>query len=259
MKHAALFMTIFVGGLATSASAQGMKATPPPSRAPLGKITAAAVWQPPQDFLTKAHAACDKSMSAMSFPECFMNQIAAAGAPPEAVAFMRALYQQSDGQIGIMSAFKAYGPVDAAQVMYPLRANDNYGLLLVNGDPNLIDVDDMKKLDQAPMDQDTIYQALKTKYPQAALWPGDRSGSDAWPRATPIADGGTQFIVFYPVINGCHACERLGRARFGWDFDASGKYLRTVYIPAPVPPRHMRHPQTPPDTTAPPTEPNPQK
>lgn len=246
-----LLMTSLVGGSLLPIFAQGMKATPPLPPVPPGKITAAAVWQPPQDFPTKAHAACDKSMSAMSFPECFINQIAAAGAPPEAVAFTRALYQQSDGQVGILSAFKAYGPVDAAQVMYPLRANDNYGLLLVNGDPNLIDVDDMKKLDQSPMEQDTLYQALKKKYPQASLWPGDRSGPEPWPRATPIADGGTEFVVYYPVINGCHACERLGRARFGWDFDASGKYLRTVYIPAPVPPRHMRHPHTPPDVTNP--------
>ncbi len=41
----------------------------------------------------------------------------------------------------------------------------------------------------------------------------------------------------YPLLNGCHACARLGLARFGWDFDASGKFLRTTYIPTPPPPK----------------------
>ena len=254
-----LLMMIFIGGASIHAFAQGMAATPPPAAAPIGKITAAAVWQPPQDFLANAHKVCDTSMTAASFPECFMNQIAAAGAPPEAMAFTRALYQQSDGQIGVMSAFKAYGPVDAAQVFYPLRANDNFGLLLVNGDPNFIDVDEMKKLDQAPMDQDVLFQALKRQHPQAQLWPGDRSGANPWPRTQPLPDTGTEFIVYYPVLNGCHACERLGQARFGWDFDANGKFLKTAYIPAPLPPRRMRRPTTPPATTPPEGTPPPQQ
>ena len=167
--------------------------------APVGKITAAAVWQPPQDFLTKAHAVCDKSMSAVSFPECFMNQIAVAGAPAEAVAFTRMLYGQSDGQVGIMSAFKSFGPVDAAQVLYPLRANDNYGLLLVNGDPKVLDVDDLKKLDQAAMQQDRFSGGEDEVSRRVDIWPGDRSGSTPGRACKPIPDGGIEFIVTYPL------------------------------------------------------------
>lgn len=248
-RSALLLMIIITSGVLVQAFAQGMAASPPPASAPMGKITAASVWQAPQDFLTKAHKACDTSMSAISFPECFMNQISVAGAPPEAVAFTRALYQQSDGQVGIMNAFKSFGPVDIAQVLYPLRANDNYGLLLVNGDPSMLDVDDLKRLDRTGMDQDTWYQGLKKKFPQVDIWPGDRSASIPWPRVQQLPDGGIEFIVPYPLINGCHACEHVGTARFGWEFDASGKFLKTVFLPSALPPR--RRPAAVPDSSPP--------
>jgi hypothetical protein len=133
----------------------------------------------------------------------------------------------------MMTAFDKVGPVDAAQVMYPLRANDNYGVLLVNGDPKILDVDDLQKLDRAAMEQSPQYQAIKQKFPKVDVWPGDRSGKDPWPRVQAQSGGGTEFIVRYPLINGCHACERVGEAYFGWDFDADGKFLRATYLPAP--------------------------
>jgi hypothetical protein len=251
-RWALSLMMVLASGVMIQAFAQGMAASPSPANVPLGKITAASVWQPPQDFLSKAHQACDTAMSAVSFPECFMNQISVAGAPAEAVAFTRALYGQGDGQVGIMNAFKNFGPVDVAQVFYPLRANDNYGLLLVNGDPKILDVDDLKKLDRTAMDQDTWYQALKKKYPQVDIWPGDRSAGIPWPRVQQMPDGGIEFIVPYPLINGCHACEHVGAARFGWEFDASGKFLKTVFVPSALPPR--RRPAAAPPDAAPPQQ-----
>ena len=221
--------------LAQTAHSAPMNATPSGA-----KITASAVWQPPQDFVTKAHSVCDKAAGPASSPVCFINQMSAAGAPADAVTFTRTLFKQSDGQVGIMTAFKSVGPVDEAQIFYPLRANDNYGLLLVNGDPSILDVDDLKKLDRRPMEQNSMFQAIKRKYPQTDLWPGDRSGNAPWPRIESLPDGGKQFVVSYPLINGCHACERAGLARFAWEFDAKGKFLRTVYIPTPPPPKLTR-------------------
>ena len=129
------------------------------------KIGASAVWQPPKDFLAKAHAVCDKAMNPASYGECFINQMSAAGAPADG----RELYPHALSAERWASwhheAFKKFGPVDAAQVFYPLRANDNYGLLLVNGDPNILDVDDLKKLDQSAMQQDPMFQAIKKQFP----------------------------------------------------------------------------------------------
>lgn len=208
------------------------------SQAP-AKIGPSAVWQPPQDFIAKAHAACDKS-NPPNYAECFIEQMSKSGAPAEAVSFTRMLYRQSDGQVGIMSGFHKVGSVEVARIMYPLRANDNYGLLLVNGDPAILDVDDLKKLDRAPMDQNPMYQAVKQQYPNMDIWPGDRSGA-TWPQVKPLPDGGQQFILGYPLINGCHACAHVGLALFAWNFDSRGKFLGTRYIPTPPPPK-MTHP-----------------
>ena len=210
------------------------------------KITASSIWLPPQDFVTKAHTACDKAMNPASFTECFINQMSAAGASAAALSFTRMLYQQNGGLVGIMTAFKPYGPVDAVQVLYPLRANDNYALLLVNGDPQIIDVDDLQKLNHQAMEDDPMFQLAKKQYPQIDMWAGDRSGNSPWPREESTAGGGMEFIVNYPVLNGCHACQRVGQARYRWEFDASGKFLRTVYVAAPLAPRTLTHQHNPP-------------
>jgi hypothetical protein len=198
-----------------------------------GRIGASAAWQPPANFVTRAHEVCDKAAGPASFPVCFINQMSVAGAPADAVSFSRMLFRQTGGQLGIMVAFKHYGAVDAAQVFYPLRANDNYGVLLVNGDPGLLDIDNLEKLERTAMQDDPRFQAIKRKFPRADVWPGDRSGSAPWPQINSLPGGGMEFTVSYPLLNGCHACERVGMARFGWDFDASGKFLRTTYLPMP--------------------------
>lgn len=223
-----------------------MSASQPASRAP-GRNGPSAVWQPPQDFITKAHAVCEKS-NPPNYAECFVDQMSKSGAPADAVSFTRMLYRQSDGQVGIMIAFENVGPVDVARVLYPLRANENYGLLLVNGDPAILDVDDLKKLNRTEMEQSPLYQAVKQKYTGADIWPGDRSGT-MWPKVKPQPDGGQQFILGYPLLNGCHACQHVGLERFSWNFDARGKFLGTKYIPSPPPPKLMRPnrvPQSPP-------------
>ncbi len=217
-----------------------------------GKIGPSAVWQPPQDFVTKAHAACDKS-NPPNYSECFIEQMSKLGAPADAVSFTRLLSAQSGGQVGIMTDFHKVGPVDVARVIYPLRANDNYGLLLVNGDPAILDVDDLKKLDRAAMDQNPMYQAVKQKYTATDIWPGDRS-NPMWPQVKPLPDGGQQFIIGYPLLNGCHACAHTGLALFSWDFDAKGKFLGTKYIPTPPPPKLLR-PNRPARTPAQPEQP----
>jgi len=222
-------------------------ASQPASAAVSGKIGPSAVWQPPQDFVTKAHAACDKS-NPPNYAECFIDQMSKSGAPADAVSLTRMLYRQSDGQVGIMIAFEKLSPVDVARVLYPLRANDNYGLLLVNGDPAILDVDDLKKLNRTEMEQSPLYQSVKQKYTATDIWPGDRSGT-MWPQVKPLPEGGQQFIIGYPLLNGCHACAHVGLARFSWNFDAKGKFLGTKYIPSPPPPKLMRPnrvPQPPP-------------
>lgn len=190
-------------------------------------VGASAVWQMPTQFMTAAHAACDQSTSS-AFAECLINQMIKAGAPADAVSFTRELYKQNHGEFGVMTGFQDEGPVAFAWISYPLRANTNYGFLLVNGQPRIINVEDLKLLDTKTMKQSFQFRDLKGQFPNVDVWPGDRDGK-IWPNSQTVPNGGIQFTVQYPLINGCHACARAGFAIFDWNFDARGKFLGATF------------------------------
>jgi len=218
---------LIVIGIAGCAIAQ-------PAVAP-ARIGTSSVWQIPPQFLANAHAVCDKLLGDIG--QCLIDQMAKNGASPDAVAFSRELYKQSHGDVGIMTGFQPIGPVDFGYITYPLRANTNYGLVLVNGSPRIVNVEDLNLLDEKTMQQSAQFQDLKGQFPQVALWPGDRDGK-IWPNSQAGPNGGTQFVLDYPLINGCHACARAGRAIFTWNFDAHGKFLGTSFqglTPPPLP------------------------
>jgi hypothetical protein len=157
------------------------------------KVGASSVWQLPDQFVTGAHTVCDKSAPA-SFAECVINQMAKAGASADAVSFTRELYKQSGGDVGIMTGFQAVGPVDFAWIRYPLRANTNYGLVLVNGSPLIVNVENLALLDRKTMQQTPQFKDLKAQFPQVDVWPGDRDGK-TWPNSQTGPHGGSQFTV----------------------------------------------------------------
>jgi hypothetical protein len=203
---------------------------------PMSKIGASAVWQVPPQFLAKARAVCDKASSPGDV-KCLIDQMTKAGAPAAAVRFSRELYRESHGEFGILTGFQDQSPVAFAWVTYPLRANTNYGLLMVNGQPPIVNVEDLKLLDRKTMEQSFQFQDLKNQFPKVDLWPGDRDGKE-WPNSQAAPNGGTQFVVSYPLLNGCHACARSGFAIFTWNFDARGKFLGTSFMgmtPPPLP------------------------
>jgi len=209
----------------------GCLAAEPPRAA--AKIDASAVWQVTPQFMATGHTACDKSSNIV---DCLIGQMSRAGAPAAAVSFTRELSKQSHGEFGIMTGFQNESPVSFAWITYPLRANTNYGLLLVNGRPPIVNVEDLKLLDTKTMFASPQFQDLKNQFPNVDLWPGDRDGK-TWPNTQLGPNGGTQFIVGYPLLNGCHACARAGIAIFTWNFDAQGKFLGTSFLgmtPAPL-------------------------
>jgi hypothetical protein len=208
-------------------------AAPPAPELP-AKIGTSAVWQFPPEFITGTHAACDKSAPS-GFAECLIGQMAKAGASADAVTFTRELYKQSHGDVGIMTGFQPVGPVDIAWITYPLRANTNNGLLLVNGHPQIVNVEDLKLLDKKAMEQSPQFKDLKYQFPNVDLWPGDRDGK-TWPNSQTGPNGITQFVASYPLINGCHACARAGFAMFTWNFNAQGKFQGTTFVGMTPPP-----------------------
>ena len=207
-----------------------------PPAAGAARITAASVWQMPSTFLAVAHKACDNSPQPPSYADCFINQMSKVGASPAAVAFTRELQKQSNGDVGIMSGFDKVGPVvDVAFITYPLRANTNNGLLFVNGTPKIINAEDLSLLNQAEMQQSPQFQNTKAQFPNVSVWPGDRDGT-TWPNSNPNSEGGVSFTLGYPLINGCHACERAGFAEFNWKFGPTGKFLGTTFMGMTPPP-----------------------
>lgn len=197
------------------------------------KIGASAVWQVSPQFLATAHAACDKSHPGDI--DCLIDQMAKAGAPADAASFTRELAKESHGEFGIMTGFQTQSPVSFAWITYPLRANTNYGLLLVNGQPRIVNLEDLKLLDTKTMRQSFQFQDLKNQFPKVDVWPGDRDGK-TWPNSQSGPSGGTQFVVGYPLRDGCHACAQAGSAIFTWNFDAQGKFLGTSFLGMTPPP-----------------------
>ena len=197
-------------------------------------IGPSAVWKPASDFLTNAHAACDKATPSLKFSACVIDQMSKAGAPADAVSLTRELAKQTSGEIGIMAGFHKVGPVDIAWVSYPLRGSN--GLLLVNGAPRIINAEDLKLLDQKGMQQSFQFQDLQNQFPRVNLWPGDRDGK-TWPNSQTGSKGGLQFIIGYPLRNGCQACAHAGHALFTWNFSSSGRFTGTSFLgmtPAPI-------------------------
>ena len=197
-------------------------------------ITATGVWQPGGNFIAQAEAACEKVSPSQKFGDCVISQMSKAGAPADAVSFTRELFKQTGGEVGIMAGFHKVGPIDIVWVSYPLRSS--HGLLLVNGSPRILNAENLKLLDQKDMQNSFQFQDLQNQFPRVNLWPGDRDGQ-TWPNSQTGPNGGTQFIIGYPLRNGCQSCANAGFALFTWNFSSSGRFTGTSFLgmtPAPL-------------------------
>jgi hypothetical protein len=182
-----------------------------------------AVWRPGAESLATMMQKCGKAQ-ASGLARCFLTEMQASGASPEALAFSRQLYDKTNGLIGFLRDFREAGPVDVAYVEYVFRANENLAYYLVNSEPPLIDVDDLNTLPTNSLESNNRYKAIKARYPNVSIWPSDRNSTD-YPIVRALAGGGECLIVSYWLQNGCHACERIGSAQFAFDFDQSGRFL----------------------------------
>ncbi|HEX4166417.1 MAG TPA: protease inhibitor I42 family protein [Bryobacteraceae bacterium] len=180
-----------------------------------------AVWHPPANFRDTVLAACNNAGA--GFGECLARQMKVAGASADALAFTHVIHNN-----GYIEAFRPVAQVSVAEVLYPFRANENYGNFLVNGQPPAIDVDDLTRLPAEAMKESPRYRQVAAGHPQASLWPGDRSTPNTL-LALLFADGSQQFIADYRIQDGCHACAVLGQAFFGFSFDKSGKFTRVDF------------------------------
>jgi len=189
---------------------------------PAPAIGPEACWSPEATIMENIRAAC-APLAGTAFEACFIEGMQKSGASSGAVGFAKSI-----GNLGYMEALRKLGPVDIALVAYPFRANENHGFLLLNGNPPQIDVDDLSLLSPVDLKKDPRFNRLKRKYPAIMLWPGDRSDSD-YPLPETRPDGGQRFTVRYRLLNGCHACELAGYARYAFEFDKTGQFIGTKY------------------------------
>lgn len=198
-------------------------------------VDASAVWQMPPGFVGNSQTACG-SQSSSGFLDCVVQQMTKAGASPASTRFTRELFKQSRGEVGFLTSFQKGTPVDIAWTTYPWRPDHQYGLLLVNGQPEIVNVEDLKLLDRKGLQQSFQFKDLQSQFPKVEVYPGDRDGQ-TWPQSQAGDSGGTQFVLSYPLRNGCPTCAHAGDAIFTWNFSNQGKFLGTSFMgmtPAPL-------------------------
>src|SRR6202050_4808409 len=199
------------------------------------RVSAAAVWNPSPEALAAMRQKCGEA-DPTHIERCFLNEMKAAGASPEAQAFAESLA----AALGVvyLRAFRHVERVDVAYIEYAFRANELEGVLLVNGNPSPIDVDDESFTPDAEMRKNAAYAALAERYPRISVWPGDRFDGKL-PTVTSTGWGTQTFMVQYSLRDGCHACAEIGTATVGFTFDTDGNFqaARVAHVVAGAAPR----------------------
>jgi predicted secreted protein len=144
-----------------------------------------------------------------------------AGASDEAMAFVKE-FAAGDG-LAYIRAFRSTGRVDIAYIEYLFRANELDGVLLVNGTPPIIDVDDYKFLSKEDLRKSADYATFLQKNPNANVFPAGRYHTEQ-PVESSSDNGRQSFEVDYLILDGCHACARIGTLLASFEFDGSGHF-----------------------------------
>jgi len=151
------------------------------------------------------------------------------GAPADAVAFTQAYAEQNHGVIAFLQGFRPVDSVDLGYAFFPAGADFNRRWLLLNGSPAFINVDDLSLLPRADMLKDSAYAVLRGRFPQIALFDGQR-GLQAMPPTESLPDGGQWFVIDYPLRDQCRACAVLGYASFRFEFAPGGRLLGVKFL-----------------------------
>jgi predicted secreted protein len=210
------FIPVFLVMFLPAARPQAL-VKPPSASKP--RVTEAAVWNPSADVLAALRTKCGEG-DPTPIENCFLAEMKSAGASSDAVAFSKSL--ASTGVI-YLRGFRQVARVDLAYIQYAFRANELEGVLLVNGDPSPIDVDDESWYPVTELQKYPAYAAIADKFPNVSIWPADRANPQL-PKLDATGWGTQSFLVGYILRDGCHACAQIGTATFGFTFDSQGKF-----------------------------------
>lgn len=190
---------------------------------PAMRISVSVIFAGDPKFVDAAKSTCEDFHSD-KLQDCFAREMKKANATPEAVEFSKQL-----GEPGFVRDFKVAGAIAIAYVFYPYRANENQSCLIVNGNPEIIDVDNHKLVGAGALKSNAAYLTMERTHKDVSLWPGDRYGTET-PDVEMGLNAGAHIIVNYRLREQCHACAVLGHAWYSFDFDAKGNFAGTKLI-----------------------------
>jgi hypothetical protein len=192
------------------------------------QISAEAVWNPATEDIDEINKSCQHIQPA-EYAQCFIDQMGGY-ASSDAVAFSQ-LLAEKPSRLGYLQGMREAGLVDLGYVAYPGSTKARQGWVLMNGIPALVNVDDLAILPRSKMETDPQFGALHRSHPQMRLAvTDDQRRSESSPQVVHLADGGQRFIVPYSLQESCDGCSPLGQALFGFDFDATGKFLGVKFV-----------------------------
>lgn len=181
-----------------------------------------AVWNLPLDPW------CSSSEGFTPWIDC----IAAQGAPAATLAVANYLSQSPPYNFGgIVTRFHELGPVDYAEIEFPILANTGFQIAMVNGDvPVLTGL----MFDSSLPTQDSGTRRLLRVFPDAAP-----SGRYQIAAHRILPDDVQRFVVTDVLTSGCRACEIVGISITHVDFEQGrlrdSKAIGWVAYPNPVP------------------------
>lgn len=187
----------------------------------LGRIDQGFVWSPRVNVVPAIDACAVKMVKVHAeSPEqaCLLRAMQAGGASSKAIAFARWYYTFSEGDSAFIYRLlrPRFGVVSIAEIELPGRANTNSIYIFVNGMPAVINPEEgfTTKL---PWTKNAAFLAIKRAHPNAGVFPNeDFVGESARP------NGGQRFTIAAPIVDGCHACARVGIVYIGFDFGPLG-------------------------------------
>lgn len=188
------------------------------------QIGASAVWDPGQKELQEIQHNC-KRFSGDLYVRCFTDGMTDLGASPEAVDFTQLYAENHAGKLAFLRGFHPMDAVDLGYTTFP-GEESSQGWVLLNGSPEILNVDDDEIVSQQKITQNRVFVALRVSHPKAGIFP-DRTqrAYNGIPAMMKLPDGGQRFVISYPIKDGCDTCALLGTAAVKLDFDAGGTFL----------------------------------
>jgi hypothetical protein len=152
--------------------------------------------------------------------ECVIALMKNLGASPQAMAFTELMQGEA-----YMSSFQEFGIVDLAEITYPSRANNNIEYILINGNPQIVYVENVYKVD---ITLDPNYPSLHQQYPNLRI----EGGENIFKNKEQNSPGGERFIFGCKLVDGCHACQTDKYAYIAFNFDSTGQFegMKLLYI-----------------------------